>query len=230
MDVVTHPTAGLFPLAKDIQLDCDCPDWADMCKHIAAVLYGVGARLDEKPELLFLLRGVDHTSLISDIDLGLIQDQGKQSKRPQLKGNLTDIFGIEMEQSDQETVSKKIVRKKTAPKKIVRKKAVAKKTAAKKTVHKKISSKQVKQKTITAGITAGITDGITTGKNIARLRQRLGMNYAQFARLIGVSSATVSNWEKKRGQLNLHKQNNLALISIENLSRKQAWEQLDNNK
>jgi len=57
---------GLFPAPREISFDCDCPDWADMCKHIAATLYAVGARLDNKPELLFSLRGVDMNELISD--------------------------------------------------------------------------------------------------------------------------------------------------------------------
>ncbi len=59
MQVVTRQQTGLFPSPKEIDLDCSCPDWAGLCKHVAATLYGVGARLDEKPELLFLLRGVD---------------------------------------------------------------------------------------------------------------------------------------------------------------------------
>ena len=56
---------GLFPTPKEIKLSCSCPDWADMCKHVAAVLYGVGARLDASPELLFLLRGVGHAELVA---------------------------------------------------------------------------------------------------------------------------------------------------------------------
>ena len=51
--------AGLFPAPNEIKLDCSCPDWATMCKHVAAVLYGVGARLDASPELFFTLRGVN---------------------------------------------------------------------------------------------------------------------------------------------------------------------------
>jgi uncharacterized Zn finger protein len=47
---------GMFPSPKDIRFTCSCPDWASMCKHVAAVLYGVGARLDRQPELLFTLR------------------------------------------------------------------------------------------------------------------------------------------------------------------------------
>src|SRR3989304_7898921 len=58
MEVVTDRNEGPFPLPGGTTFECDCPDWAVMCKHVAAVLYGVGARLDEKPELLFTLRGV----------------------------------------------------------------------------------------------------------------------------------------------------------------------------
>ena len=65
MDRVCREGDGLFPSPDEIKLSCSCPDWADMCKHVAAVLYGVGARLDERPELLFVLRGVDENKLIA---------------------------------------------------------------------------------------------------------------------------------------------------------------------
>src|SRR5918996_1204790 len=65
MDRVCQQGSGLFPSPKEIKLSCSCPDWADMCKHVAAVLYGVGARLDASPELLFVLRKVDHLELIA---------------------------------------------------------------------------------------------------------------------------------------------------------------------
>jgi hypothetical protein len=62
--VVTDPDRGLFPKPGEITLTCDCPDWAVMCKHAAAVLYGVGSRLDERPQLLFRLRDVDAEDLV----------------------------------------------------------------------------------------------------------------------------------------------------------------------
>src|SRR6266699_2394722 len=65
MDRVCRKGDGLFPSPGEIKLSCSCPDWADMCKHVAAALYGVGARLDEKPQLLFVLRGVDENELIA---------------------------------------------------------------------------------------------------------------------------------------------------------------------
>src|SRR2546423_1466002 len=75
MDVVTEHGAGLFPKPGEIKLRCSCPDWAGMCKHIAAVLYGVGARLDREPELLFRLRNVDHLQLIEEA----VPQAGKQT-------------------------------------------------------------------------------------------------------------------------------------------------------
>ena len=65
MAIVTDRHHGLFPQPGEITLDCSCPDWAGMCKHVAAVLYGVGSRLDSQPELLFLLRDVDAQELIA---------------------------------------------------------------------------------------------------------------------------------------------------------------------
>src|SRR6266550_4224768 len=65
MDRVCRNGDGLFPTPDEIKLSCSCPDWADMCKHVAATLYGVGARLDEAPRLLFVLRGVDEGELLA---------------------------------------------------------------------------------------------------------------------------------------------------------------------
>ena len=64
MELVTDREQGLFPKPKEIKMRCSCPDGAGMCKHLAAVMYGVGNRLDSSPELLFVLRGVDHLELI----------------------------------------------------------------------------------------------------------------------------------------------------------------------
>src|SRR5207249_6973419 len=70
--------AGLFPSPKDILFTCSCPDWASMCKHVAAVLYGIGARLDQQPELLFTLRKVDSQDLIARAG----SDLSKTGQRP----------------------------------------------------------------------------------------------------------------------------------------------------
>src|SRR4029079_18835019 len=66
MQAVTDRAEGLFPKPKEITMRCSCPDYAGMCKHVAAVMYGIGNRFDSSPELLFELRGVDHRELIEE--------------------------------------------------------------------------------------------------------------------------------------------------------------------
>ena len=97
MDVVTHREAGLFPQPGEIKLACDCPDWATMCKHAAAVLYGVGSRLDDSPELLFRLRGVDEAELIAD---GLTPPREEATADTLAGEDLGDIFGIDLGSED----------------------------------------------------------------------------------------------------------------------------------
>jgi uncharacterized Zn finger protein len=98
MDVVTRHGSGLFPKPVEIDMKCSCPDWAGMCKHVAAVLYGVGARLDEKPDLLFLLRKVDHLELIAGaVDGAFVADASKTHGKKTIAADaLADVFGIEM--------------------------------------------------------------------------------------------------------------------------------------
>ena len=94
MSVVTDRQRGLFPQPGEIDLKCSCPDWAVMCKHVAAVLYGIGARLDHAPELLFTLRGVDHAELVQVETAGLTAGKGK-GRRLRAE-NLEEIFGIDL--------------------------------------------------------------------------------------------------------------------------------------
>ncbi len=146
MKVVTDPQNGLFPQSKEISFDCDCPDWASMCKHVAAVFYGVGARLDAQPELLFLLRGVDHEELITaDAETAVSAAVGEAGGQHLESDDLADIFGIDIEQKTAKTSAKKDSSKKPPEKKSVKKKA-AKKTA-KKTVKKKNTKKKSAKKT-----------------------------------------------------------------------------------
>jgi uncharacterized Zn finger protein len=88
---------GLFPSPKDIMFTCSCPDWASMCKHVAAVLYGIGARLDHQPELLFTLRKVDQQDLIARAGSDLSKKRkGPGSTRVLESHDLSEMFGIEM--------------------------------------------------------------------------------------------------------------------------------------
>ena len=104
MDVVCHPESGLFPLLDDFTLDCDCPDWATMCKHVAAVLYGVGSRLDSDPEQLFKLRGVNFEELI-DVTQAVLDVTSTQSgRRKRLEDTaFTDLFNFETTKSSDVT-------------------------------------------------------------------------------------------------------------------------------
>jgi len=149
MEVVTDRKDGLFPLPKEISLNCDCPDWAVMCKHVAAVLYGVGARLDRQPELLFRLRGVDHEELIdADAEAAVSAATTRGRSKRLSDGELSDVFGIDLDTSEDAAATsaprKKSSRKVTAG---ARGKKVAKKKAPKKTTKKKPAKKTAKKKT-----------------------------------------------------------------------------------
>ena len=144
MERICKPGTGLFPTPKEIHLDCSCPDWADMCKHVAAVLYGVGARLDAEPELLFQLRRVDAADLVRRAGAGL-PTAGKRPASAKVLDDalLGDVFGIEMDQAPQQV--KKLGVKLTAKKaaKTTKTTTTAKKAPAKPV--KKIPPKPVKK-------------------------------------------------------------------------------------
>lgn len=89
---------GLFPKPKEISFDCSCPDYAVMCKHVAAVFYGIGARLDIDPLLFFVLRGIDHEALIkksieSKLE-NMLKNANKKSKRAIDLKKVHELFGI----------------------------------------------------------------------------------------------------------------------------------------
>jgi len=97
MGVVTNRDKGLFPRPSEISMSCSCPDWAGMCKHVAAVMYGAGSRLDEKPELLFVLRGVDHNELISKATAkSVLAKKPKTGRKTLDEGRLSEVFGIDL--------------------------------------------------------------------------------------------------------------------------------------
>ena len=98
MGVVTDRKEGLFPLPGEISFDCSCPDVASMCKHIAAVFYGVGSRLDSKPELLFLLRGVNQEELIlADAEKAVREATSRGKSKRLAAAEIGDVFGIALE-------------------------------------------------------------------------------------------------------------------------------------
>ena len=95
--VLTHAKDGLFPQPREMTLDCSCPDRAGVCKHLAAVLYGVGIRLDARPELFFVLRQVDQTELLSSATAGAVSRARQAAGKRIADDRLSAVFGIELE-------------------------------------------------------------------------------------------------------------------------------------
>lgn len=101
MEIITHREKELLPDPKEIKLSCSCYDWADMCKHVAAVLYGIGARLDEHPEDLFLLRNVSHGELLTQAGSSTFSDKNSDQRTKTVTGDLSALFGIDIEEVSQ---------------------------------------------------------------------------------------------------------------------------------
>ncbi len=153
--------SGLFPSPKEIKLDCSCPDWASMCKHVAAALYGVAVRLDEKPELFFTLRGIDVNSFVITVakeeSAKLLRKAKVKSKRvlfsDESEDDMAELFGIALDSTDENTVSEPRHDEKKKPK-------------TGKTVKKKVSSNvSVKKKSKTENDSAS---GIKSEKKDAK--------------------------------------------------------------
>lgn len=136
---VTNREHGLFPKPMEIKMRCSCPDYAGMCKHIAATMYGVGNRLDSSPELLFVLRGVNHRELIEQA-IPKTRVASKRGAPTIASDELGAIFGIEIGDAPPtvaDTVRKKPTAKTIPPKVKVVKKATAPKKARVKPIPKK---------------------------------------------------------------------------------------------
>ena len=132
MERICKPGSGLFPSPKEISFKCSCPDWASMCKHVAAVLYGIGARLGEQPEVLFSLRRVEVKDLVNQAGAGLTPSKKRMAPGKVLdEALLADVFGIEMAETPLAAMPAAAKPAASAPRKpsVTAKKAVAKKTA-----------------------------------------------------------------------------------------------------
>ena len=112
MERITRPGTGLFPSPTEISFSCNCPDSAAMCKHVAATLYGIGARLDAEPELLFGLRKVDAKELIARAgESGIPVQKRPGSDRILEASKLADVFGIDFGPADLGPSNERVVRK-----------------------------------------------------------------------------------------------------------------------
>jgi len=235
MSVVTDRDNGLFPLPKEIRLGCSCPDWAVMCKHVAAVLYGVGARLDEHPELLFLLRGVDHEELI-DAGVGVAAAAGSNGRRKRIAEDaLEDVFGIEMSDAVGPAGKKTAARRQNPTSKAKKTSKIStdskvkrkvEHAAGKPRVEKELAPYSRKVKAEKPART-NLSNHTLTGNAVSALRAKFGMSQSQFARLIGVSAPSVANWEKQPGPLNLQTRTRDAWNAVRRLTKQQAWAKLN---
>jgi uncharacterized Zn finger protein/DNA-binding XRE family transcriptional regulator len=234
MSVVTDRDKGLFPLPGEISLKCSCPDWAVMCKHVAAALYGVGARLDEAPELLFFLRGVDHEELISaEAGFAAAVAETKSGRRRIADEALADVFGIEISEDAAPVKTTPPPRhKKTAPKPKKTAEVAAKGTKKRQAKSGKRKA-QVNKRSVPRKPAAQTMPRTTrsirpvTGKAVVRLRAKFGMSQSEFARLLGVSAPTIGNWEKKTGRLALQARSLDAWEAVKQLTKQQARRKLD---
>jgi len=251
MEVVTDRDTGLFPLPREIGLSCDCPDWAVMCKHVASVLYGVGARLDEEPELLFKLRRVKHEELISrEMDVKTATRKKKDKRKRIAKRDLSEVFGIEIaDETDDgpDRVKKtagRIRRKKKTTKPVQRSVKPAKKMRARGRPAKKQTNADTKSRRIgkrrrpaasekradrtETGASSGTGKKRSIrGKDVISLRDKFDMSKSEFSRLLGVSITTIVNWGKKRGPIKFQARTLDAWNVVAKLSRKKAWQRLE---
>ena len=132
MERISRQHAGLFPAPGEIKFACSCPDVASMCKHVSAVLYGVGARLDAQPELLFRLRQVDEKDLIATADGRTRLTARGPSRDKLLSGaNLSELFGLQLGANEEQRAPKNAASGRSA---------TGKRTSAKKTSPKKVPS------------------------------------------------------------------------------------------
>jgi len=222
MTVVSHRQNGLFPQPSEIELKCSCPDWANMCKHVAAVLYGVGSRLDTRPELLFLLRAVDASELIA-AEVALPASTQASAEDALLDADLSGVFGIDLESGAEPVqmveqaalpTSTPLHDKATRP---TRKQKSALKTAKllpavsveKKKTNRmqtgKVQLKKGKARTNAAAPPTTIFDPkAPTGSAITHLHRLSGLSEKEFARALGVSLASIHRWEATPGALRLY--------------------------
>jgi uncharacterized Zn finger protein len=165
-EIFTSRDTGMFPVPREIKFSCSCPDWASMCKHVAAVLYGVGARLDEDPKLFFRLRDAEIGEMIkqtvADMTGKLLEKASRKSSRIIGDTDLSSVFGIDIEKqiavakyktSESAPTRKKskvvaaTAKRKTSVKKGSQKKRVKKvgKDDAGKTISRKVKTKNLRQ-------------------------------------------------------------------------------------
>ncbi len=201
-EVVTDRETGLFPQPGEIVPGCECSDRATMCKHSAAVLSGVGSRLDDNPELLFLLRGVDEEELIAAetaIPNGKAPADGALDNHPVANFD----GGLHAGNGTPGLIAAEPTAFGSPPRKV------------KKTLTYRPPAPTAALPLSTAVAGGDQADGFhPTSELVVRLRERCGCSVAEFADLIQVTATTVRRWEATPGPLNLHARPREALLAL----------------
>ena len=187
-EIFTIQGKGLFPSPKEIDFDCSCPDWASMCKHVAATLYGIGVRLDQDPELFFKLRQVKMKDLVSEAVEGktreLLKKARKKTARVIADSDLADVFGIDMESPVAlKKGKKKGAGKKKPPKPKTGKVKALPGKAGKKAAPPKISTGKNKPKALLETV-VGIVRESRKGVTVAMIREKTGFGEIQIRNVI----------------------------------------------
>ena len=208
--VLTHRDAGLFPQPGEIVSSCECKDRATMCMHAAAVLSGVGSRLDDSPELLFLLRGVNEVELLSAEPApsgdGVAAGTPGLAMRNGMTPNAAAGVALAVDGAAgfeaSATESPDAIDTPTPPRRV-------KKTLT------------YRPPTPAAGLPQAAPTAVNeevsfepTGELVAELRERCGCSIAEFADLLQVTPTTVRRWENTTGALNLHARPWEALLAL----------------
>ncbi len=238
MSIVTHRTDGIFPQPREIKFSCSCPDWATMCKHVAAVLYGVGARLDQQPELLFLLRGVEHIELIETNVAAATTSDERSGRRRIADSDLEDVFGISMFEDGIESAAadehNSLENSRTDNIDNAGSGAnsgqvldFAPSTSNKRSLRaitKSASDSRADRKNTT--FPQPRTTDHTTGEGVREMRARLDLTKSQFASLVCVSPNTITRWEMTEGPLTLKPRTRAEILKAAKLSPKTARKRL----
>ena len=156
MERLCRQDRGLFPKPAEIKFKCSCPDSASMCKHIAAVLYGIGSRLDQQPELLFRLRSVNEQDLVPQLDRALpLSKTGPTAGKVLESEDLSALFGLELAEAKPEPLQPKPG--------LAKSKAPVKKGAASRTA---ASSAETPTRSVVAKPPISVAKGVAQAENI----------------------------------------------------------------
>ena len=201
-EVVTHRDSGLFPQPGEIVASCECGDATPMCKHAAAVLSGIGSRLDERPELLFLLRGVDETALVGGEPARSRDTVAAGGLEPDATNGAASSHAVDSRPLNTPGPADSKAMPAGAP---TSTDSATSSRPVKKTLTYRPPIRAAAGRRPTRSDLANEAAGFApTGEMVGDLREQCGCSVAEFADLLQVTPTTVRRWESTPGPLNLH--------------------------